>query len=221
MIQRVPCILYKFRQINEYTENILRTGKFYFQDWENMNDPMEGFYNYIPDTENETNNIALEQSIRAEKKKYKICSFSKKNTNVLLWAHYANNFKGICIEVMTNKELYNDNLIPRAINYKKYISSFVHNQNIQINALNILSHKIKKWKYEKEFRFFSTGNNNNDDNDNIEVGFITAVYLGSRIREEDKEKIKSLVANKNIKVIETEICFDTNKVIAKRENINE
>ncbi len=32
-------------------------------------------------------------------REYRICSFSKEYNNILLWAHYADGFKGICIKV--------------------------------------------------------------------------------------------------------------------------
>ncbi len=41
--------IYKFLTINEFSRDVMLTKEFYFADWEKMNDPMEGYFEYNPD----------------------------------------------------------------------------------------------------------------------------------------------------------------------------
>lgn len=84
--------LYKFRPLANQTDfdrakAILETGCFWCSKFFDLNDPMEGVYKGI-------------KNYFAEKDRYKICSFSGKKAfrDPVMWAYYANGFKGMAIE---------------------------------------------------------------------------------------------------------------------------
>ena len=96
--------LYKFKSLNpiNFVLDIIFNKRLYCSDWKSLNDPMEGLFRYRPNNPNnedpEQNNRRLE-SIESVKNINKICALSKEATSPLLWAHYADSFKGIAIEV--------------------------------------------------------------------------------------------------------------------------
>ena len=69
----------------------------------------------------------------------------------LMWGHYADSHKGVCLGFDVDEDLllkveYVDN--PLCLNLNK-------NQNLtEDNARSIISTKSNLWKYEKEYRFF-------------------------------------------------------------------
>ena len=79
-----------------------------------------------------------------------ICCFSKKWDNNLMWAHYADRHKGICIGFDTDL-LKDEDIEFYPINYVK--------EQLKVNVpcsdddiIRILTTKGKDWKYEKEIR---------------------------------------------------------------------
>ena len=88
--------VYKFRSLEnfEYTADILLNSKLYASDFRKLNDPMEGSFKLLPNVDKK-----LSEAIIEAKLDLKICSLTSDMSNPLMWAHYANNFKGICIEI--------------------------------------------------------------------------------------------------------------------------
>lgn len=97
-----------------------------------------------------------------------IKSFSSIRNNYLLWAHYANGFKGLrigfktanllesfkksnidLVPVLYTNELLSANLSNHQVDAKGNIIGFPRN-------LNLFNTKLWYWEYEKEFRFIST-----------------------------------------------------------------
>ena len=99
--------IYKFSSLNEFARDIIITEKFFFSDWEKMNDPMEGFFQYYKEdhTEQEID------TLYSDKNKYGISCFSKNYNEILMWSHYADNHNGICIEVEIDNALCSENKI--------------------------------------------------------------------------------------------------------------
>jgi len=91
---------YKFRSLQnfEHVADIFCNERFYAAQFFDLNDPMEGIFHAKPDTKKE-----YLEKIREGKRKLRICSFARDFHNLLLWAHYADGFKGICIEVELNE----------------------------------------------------------------------------------------------------------------------
>ena len=84
--------LYKFRPLANNKDfrrlkSILKTRKFHCSKFTELNDPMEGVYNFS-DYDNRPEAIGL---ILGAKASYKICSFSSEDafTNPLMWGYFA------------------------------------------------------------------------------------------------------------------------------------
>ncbi len=200
--------LYKFRSLankKEFNEvkKIIKTGKFYFSDWDKMNDPMEGYFSCLETEEWEI----IANKIAQEKNKYKICSFADSWKNILMWSHYADNHKGICIEVKVpeDKDKIKEIIYVETITE---IQELIGNDDI---AKEILRRKIDLWEYEKEIRVFKKSKELH------EVGEITAVYFGLKC-EKYKQELEELCKEtkmkngKSILTSSVEININNNKM---------
>lgn len=119
--------------------------------------------------------------------------------NPLMWAHYAEDHKGICIKYHFKSEqipLLNDKETELfRIGNVDYKARFSVNE-LEIKVWDALFAKSKVWKYEHETRlvYYST-----DEVPRVKTfkipGAITEIYLGLRCSEEDERIIK--VSSKN------------------------
>jgi hypothetical protein len=117
-----------------------------------MNDPMEGIFMYstmgqVPGIQERIKGIGDAKSI------YKVCSLSSDFQSHLLWAHYANGFDGLAIEV----ELPDDDPNIRRIEYRG-VFAFLDMDQVTTEdeaARTILFSKYQEWSYEEEIRVLS------------------------------------------------------------------
>ncbi len=190
---------------NKYTEQCIKSQKVYFNDWEKLNDPMEGFYLYIPEEHYKN----IEQILRDEKLQYKIFCCSKKYNEILMWSHYADNHRGICLEIEINENIYKkQNIFHRNVVYKKDLVTIFPNRNIKNQAKHILKHKISRWRYEKEIRFFIKS----DTPISHKIGEIKAILLGSKCSENEKIMIKNWIEDTQIELKDIKFNHITNKM---------
>jgi hypothetical protein len=106
-----------------------------------------------------------------------------------MWAHYANQFTGICVAYSLARllkalgddisfvRMYYDETVPTVHRTSKDPSQL---------AKMVLSYKNYRWLYEREWRMFAgQGKIHYRDTE-----CVTKVYLGSRISDADKKKIE-------------------------------
>ena len=195
--------LYKFKSLEHFDriEDILTNNRFYMANWRELNDPMEGHFTSIYFNEKINYKTALQNFIDY-KVSLKICAFSKTIEPVLLWSHYADQHKGIAIEISLNHHNH-PNLYE--VNYVQRIPEI----NLASNPtpIQVLTHKIDFWSYEREYRVI-------DNCNHISLGKITGIYFGVRTSIDDKERIHDLGQN-NIKMYNTKIDFNSNIVQVK------
>ena len=166
--------IYKYRSMKkrEWIQEILKDKVFYFPKWKELNDPMEGFFRYYPDK----HNLAALQKIVEGKDNLGICSFSTNPCDVVLWSYYANNHKGICIEVDADLDR-NPKVTLEPVTYEPQIPWLRKHDETDLTAKEILSMKLNPWKREVEIRAFCDG-----PDKNFKVGQITKVILGVNIK---------------------------------------
>ena len=139
-----------FQHIDEYL-----LGKLYFSEWDKLNDPMEGFFTH----KKSENNNALLEIIKEEKYSTKICATSETKDNFLLWSHYADSHKGICLCIKVDDDECDNNSIHHA--KLIYAPEVIHIKDIENDTSEkqvekILLKKLDYWKYEEEYRFLTT-----------------------------------------------------------------
>jgi hypothetical protein len=209
-------IIYKYKQFTnkkeiDYIEEIFRNESFYFNKWDNLNDPMEGYFShYISElTEDELDKI------RGNKNALGICCFSLSYKNLLMWSFYSNGHKGICFEIDTKSDC-SDEVSFENIDYMENIPQHKPNKDIDLIAKNVLSKKISIWSFEDEIRAFCNGNSKS-----LKVGRITKIIFGHHFDKNEinyVELINELVKNNNMesKIYNSKIIYRTNEI-----NINQ
>lgn len=194
--------LYKYRSLRkfDFVADILCNQRFHASSFFDLNDPMEGLFEYTESTKKEYIDAIIEG-----KRKLRICAFSKDCKNILLWAHYADGFKGICIEVDLREPQLEDYEIV-TVEYSTRRVSFSNNSRHLVSVMprRILSQKSSVWKYEKEVRTLSRDKYIHDGVS------IKSILLGIRTPEILKEAIFRITPP-DIPIFETCIS-DTNKI---------
>lgn len=142
-------LAYKFRSPSQlkFALDIILEKRLYCSDWEKLNDPMEGIFRYSYRSDQRSVYDEFVRILHREKKRLLVCSLSKTFNSHLLWAHYAEGFRGLAIEV----DLPEDPDRIRSVEYDCVPINVSFGSNSP-TAEQILSKKYIEWKYEGEVR---------------------------------------------------------------------
>ena len=122
--------------------------------------------------------------------------------DVRMWAHYADSFKGVAIEIVFDDD--NPDLHP--VDYRDELPSFAANAMNQITAADIMTKKTKHWLYESETRLIT------EKEFYCVKGRISAIYLGMRVSEAQCDLLSALKLN--ISIYRTELDKKNIQVVA-------
>ena len=122
--------------------------------------------------------------------------------NELMWAHYADYHKGICIKYHFHNSLSKVHSKPnlpvryfRDVEYKEDLS--ILNANNSISIRDAFFTKSRAWQYENELRLIQCDLNSNGNYDAIDVpNSIEAIYFGVRCSQRDIETIMEIMKNR-------------------------
>lgn len=125
-------------------------------------------------------------------------------TSPLMWAHYADYHKGVCLKYCFKSEqlplINDDHTEIFRIGNIDYKPKFNVNE-LEIRVWDALFAKSKVWQYEHETRLVYYSTNDVPKVKKIKVpGAITGIYLGLRCSEEDERIIRALVKGRNTPV---------------------
>lgn len=131
------------------------------------------------------------------------CScFTEDNTEILMWSHYANGHKGICLEFNTSGEPFNklfkveySNDFP-SVSIVKLLTD-VRGISLTEETLRPLLTKYTSWEYEKEWRVFHKVSGTLFGYD---VESLKAVYFGVNIDYADLEIVCLILLGQNPEV---------------------
>lgn len=145
------------------------------------------------------------------------------DVNQLMWAHYANYHKGFCIKYRLPRSIvYNqdeDTLTWTRIGNIDYQPEMKFSEKDNFRILDVLFAKNDIWSYEKEVRIIHYDPNDKADYKTISVpeDSIQEIYLGQRCSDENREKMKLLLRNRNIKLYQMKVDpIDTYKLVKER-----
>lgn len=137
---------------------------------------------------------------------FKVCCLCTSNKNKLMWSHYADSHKGICIEYDFS-EIPTDNVQPMPVFYTNTRPKFPWRVAIKpspesqkeatVHFMKALLTKDQTWNYENEWRIIIQANLGIDD---IPAPPIKCIYLGTLCSEQNKELIKNAASKLNIQV---------------------
>ena len=131
-----------------------------------------------------------------------VCSFTTKLDSILMWSHYADNYKGIVIEY----DFRNTPEVKEFLSPVYYTSEALKTATWEeVSAISILGaslEKAKEWEYEQEWRLMTfTFMDKGNQKKNIPTP--KAIYLGinfDKNNETHKTKLIEVAKNKGIKI---------------------
>jgi hypothetical protein len=169
------------------------------------NDFAEPFFNLIKNLFNELKKLRnipsenIEQALKefwaAKKeiimKQYGIICFSKSNINILLWSHYADSHKGVCLEFDSDERPIKGwkNFKYHPVSYSDERKIDVFETGFEKAFLDLLTIKSKDWAYEEEYRLVTI---KGPGYQNCRMASLTGIILGSRIRENEHSLLEQL-----------------------------
>lgn len=128
----------------------------------------------------------------------------KEYGNILMWAHYADSHRGICIKYQfpTEISVFEGSVLTwfGDVIYTDDLSSIYKKKSI--NEIDAFFTKAKVWEYENEVRYLYF---NKDDCETkyrmipMKENYIEAVYFGVNCDEEDKNAIINILKGRTIK----------------------
>lgn len=175
--------IYRYRQPSTNTLAEIAEERVWYSRYDQLNDPCEGLFG---NRTGENTYATLIHSLR-------VCCFSLRRDSMLLWAHYAANHSGLCLEYEIADDVYRHQFLP--INYSMDLPVLPTVQryavghpaagclsiNIDQNRVFFLT-KSGDWSYEEERRVICIAKDPNSKGEKGEIrgGKLSAVYFGIR-----------------------------------------
>lgn len=144
----------------------------------------------------------IKKEIENLRKTIGIACFSESYDNILMWSHYADYHKGICLEydfaeinMMTNSILLPiiyENKFEHLINYIDIKKDKIDTEE----AMKLFLIKYTGWQYENEWRIIDS----DESNCLINTPVPTVIYLGCKIDHNQRMKLEKIARSMNIPV---------------------
>ena len=170
-----------------------------------------------PDSLMKYNLVAMEKAMLNMREDTAVSCFSEEKESILMWSHYANKHKGICVcydplEVLAIGKC----LFPVWYKTEK-VNPYIRNgkEGIKLNdrIKEIFVQKAPEWGYEKEWRIIQmtmseVAQQKLKKDGGLEIGVIypKCIILGARAEEELVEKVKKLGEEKMINIAQMKLC---------------
>lgn len=171
---------FKYRSLKDFKRflQILIYRELYGSKFNELNDPMEGYFNYSDQIDIETRKAMLKKRSNTY-----ICSVSKKSNIGIMWSHYADEHKGCCIEFEVTSKW-------KKIEVEYLDEMPILDANTQIE--DILKCKSKQWEYEEEIRFIKPVEKEDARRPKLKIK-IKRILLGTRVDRNTVSFINALV----------------------------
>lgn len=199
-------ILYKYLSLSENRINwlidIIEKDHIFLSDGKEFNDPFD---------------VSISEKDEKIKKqnKFKILCLTSSYRNRLMWAHYADSHKGVCLTLeldeelvypvfYTNKRIYNNtnlNMLVRHGNLKRSVIRKLSKEYDMEPRKKLGFVKDSTWTYENEYRVVCYGKERDilENRDYLKV-HVRNVYLGACISEHDEKIIRNICKKKKVSV---------------------
>lgn len=202
-----PRELYRFRSLGvndpkKFKQELdaLVSGYVFCPSYSAMNDPMEGSHRESALLKESKFHERRRNQVETALATFGIASFSEVRDHELMWAHYAGNYSGMCVEYDVRRLLKNlpdDHEMVRMTYNEKAPILYRDQETAENKAKLILSCKSWRWSGEREWRLIRPTIGK------AEYGggrAAVAVFLGSRISDEHEEAIRDALEPQKIPV---------------------
>lgn len=135
-----------------------------------------------------------EKNLKAASQKVGVFSLTERNDDILMWSHYADSHRGICIEFKASK-MHHVDMMRKAhrVTYQNALPSINFYLDTLVDKLKAYIHtKAAHWSYEQEWRIVDT------DGPGLKTlpdGLISSVILGHAISKENKRRVLKWISD--------------------------
>lgn len=229
-------ILYKYREDSGFTEDIIKNHALWFSSPLAFNDPFDcwsvvGYatdeqknqtmdrlaqeYPFVKDVYSKSPGIVKNCLVPQKLKtcadnvfsQIRICSFSQKYNNIIMWSHYAQEHTGLCFMFDFSEDL----LFLKFCSKVNYVSKITPSNALSDEGRKklikecVLS-KYKDWSYEEEVRIMKLGNDIQSNTNGQLVQFnpkaLKKIFFGCKATETIIEKYRGLCNTKDFQHVE-------------------
>jgi len=160
-----------------------------------------------------TNPNTVSSKMKETKKDYKLACFSEKSDETLMWSHYANKHRGICIGFSFPHQ-YTGKFILCPIKYLKKIEKLDGDSETAKVILYWLTTKSERWSYENEIRAITQSKRVNSYGlIEFDRKYVSEIIFGCMVSEKDInqtiKKINLYYGENNIVFYKMKIDSDT------------
>lgn len=213
----LPEKIYKYRTFvkKKYVEDILKKKRLYLARRKDLNDPFEGCnFNVSLGVTGQSIPKALNihhPIIEDRLNQHRILSLSENCKSPQMWAHYADNYRGFCLQFSTKSTF-------SQIKPVKYIPSDTSHDEQRIKGgekeiLEIITEsyykKCEEWKYEKEYRILKPVSQEYFE---FEIGELETIILGVNISEKNEELLMNQAKKYGIRVVKMFVSNENYKI---------
>ena len=126
--------------------------------------------------------------------KFGVFCLSEKPNDILMWAHYADCHRGICIEFEVNKDSFFWDALP--VIYREVYPNLKATMSTQELADGLFRTKSNHWKYEKEWRIIGPCVGLEE----FSARCLTGVILGCHILPDVEKSLLALLSKKGLPI---------------------
>ena len=205
-----PHTLYSYVPFDKNSIDAIVQGYKYANEIFDFNDPTDPIVKLIGEKKDK-------EEIKELLKKIRIACFSTSPLNALMYSHYTDKHKGICIEYdfsnFNKKDTTTSTLLEVKYKEELKIDSEISQISMksdddtdkEISFLDLFRTKHLNWEYEKEYRVMTY-----DETDEVnKVGKIylpiKAIYLGKDFPQDNRKLITELIKGKGIKLYQVRL----------------
>lgn len=175
---------YKYKSLGNIERflDIIANQRIYVPKYDELNDPMEGHYQCFSMGDDSYMKDFL-KNVRDVKSGVRILSLTTSYDNYLMWSHYCDGHKGVCIklQVKTKEE-------PHTVIYDSDIP-ILTGKTIE-DVETILCHKSSLWHYEHEVRYFKPMAEKRTEYLGIKI---SDVYFGAKAKEKTARLLTKVI----------------------------
>ncbi len=138
----------------------------------------------------------IEQTFDTVINKSGVCCFTKNEKSLLMWSHYSESHKGICLkfDILKDPDFF---VYPLPVKYRDDYPDYNHLGNRQTLVNDIVLSKSNDWSYEQEIRVLK---NNKNGLIQFNKNALVEIIFGCKTPKEEIDKIISLSREKGFNI---------------------